>query len=138
MVCKQLWTTRKGKYADLGDFEMIKIPYNGNEYSMYSLVLRDTTSAYGTFNAVETLITNSLFDIRISKFKLQASTGRNPQNSGANSAAKIMYKTNFPKVSPNGYKFSNVFQVCNFVVNEEPTSASSGGTIIIIKGGGRP
>lgn len=171
MVCKQLCTTRKGKYADFGDFEMIEIPYKGNEYSMYIvlphsedglgkslvalnnkgitncmdyvsdttrtfhselLVQRDTTTAYGTFNVVDTLITDTLIDIRIPKFKLQASTGLNPQNSGANSAANIMYQTNLPKVSPNGYKLSNVFQVCNFEVNEESTSASSGGTIIVV------
>ena len=174
MVCKQLCATRKGKYANFGDFEMIEIPYKGNEYSMYIvlphsedslekslvalnnkgiincmdfvsdtnrtfhgeyLIQRDTTTAYGTFNVVDTLITDTLIDIRIPKFKLQASTGLNPQNSGTNSATKIMYQTNLPKVSPNGYKLSNVFQVCNFEVSEESTSASSGGTIIVITGG---
>ena len=99
------------------------------------LIQRDTTTAYGTFNVVDTLITDTLIDIRIPKFKLQASTGLNPQNSGTNSATKIMYQTNLPKVSPNGYKLSNVFQVCNFEVSEESTSASSGGTIIVITGG---
>lgn len=174
IVCKQLCTTRKGKYADFADFEMIEIPYKGNEYSMYIvlphsedglgkslaalnnkgiincmnyvsdttrtfhgeyLIQRDTTTAYGTFNVVDTLITDTLIDIRVPKFKLQASTGLNPQSSGANSAAKIMYQTNLPKVSPNGYKLSNVFQVCNFEVNEESTSASSGGTIIVVTEG---
>ncbi len=170
IVCKQLCTTRKGRYADFGDFEMIEIPYKGNDYSMYIvlphsegrltksldalnirgigncmdfvsdttrtfhgeyLIQRDTTTAYGTFSVVDTLITDTLIDIRIPKFKLQASTGLNPQSTGATLAAKLMYQTNLPKVSPNGYKLSNVFQVCNFEVNEESTSASSGGTIVV-------
>lgn len=174
IVCKQLCTTRKGRYADFGDFEMIEIPYKGNDYSMYIvlphsegrltkslsalnilgigncmdfvsdttrtfhgeyLIQRDTTTAYGTFNVVDTLITDTLIDIRIPKFKLQASTGLNPQSTGATFAAKLMYQTNLPKVSPNGYKLSNVFQVCNFEVNEESTSASSGGTIVVVTGG---
>lgn len=170
-ISKQLHITRKGKYADFGAFEMIEIPYKGNEYSMYIvlphledgltnslvalknqgivnsmdfvsdttrtfhgeyLVPRDTTTAYGTFNVVDTLIADTLIDIRIPKFRLQASTGLNPQNIGASSATKLMYQTNLPKVSPNGYKLSNVFQVCNFEVNEESASASSGGTIVAL------
>lgn len=172
-ISKQLRITRKGKYANFGDFEMIEIPYKGNEYSMYIvlphledglanslvalrkqgivysmdfvsdttrtfhgeyLIQRDTTTAYGTFNVVDTLITDTLIDIRIPKFRLQASTGLNPQNTGASSATKLMYQTNLPKVSPNGYKLSNVFQICNFEINEESTSASSGGTIVVVTG----
>lgn len=170
-VCKQLCITRKGKYANFGDFEMIEIPYKGNEYSMYIvlphsedgltkslvalnnkgfvksmgvvsdttrtfhgeyLIQRDTTTIFGTFNVVDTLITDTLIDIRIPKFRLQASIGLNPQNKEASSATKILYQTNLPKVSPNGYKLGNVFQVCNFEVNEESTSASSGGTIVAL------
>ena len=93
---------------------------------------RDTTTNYGTYTVVDTLITDTIFDIRIPKFKLCSSTGLNPQNLAGNSAAKLMYQTNLPKVSPNGYYLSNVFQSCSFEMNELSTSASSDGSITII------
>ena len=95
------------------------------------LIPRDTTTSYGTYTVVDTLITDTIFDIRIPKFKLCASTGLNPKNLAGNSATKLMYQTNLPKVSPNGYSLSNVFQSCSFEINEQSTSASSDGSITI-------
>lgn len=96
------------------------------------LIPRDTTTNYGTYTVVDTLITDTIFDIRIPKFKLCASTGLNPKNMAGNSATKLMYQTNLPKVSPNGYSLSNVFQSCSFEINEHSTSASSDGSITVI------
>ena len=95
------------------------------------LIPRDTITNYGTYTVVDTLITDTIFDIRIPKFKLCALTGLNPKNMAGNSAAKLMYQANLPKVSPNGYSLSNVFQSCSFEINEQSTSASSDGSITI-------
>ena len=96
------------------------------------LIPRDTITNYGTYTVVDTLITDTIFDIRIPKFKLCSSTGLNPKNIAGNSATKLMYQTNLPKVSPNGYSLSNVFQSCCFEINEQSTSASSDGSITVI------
>lgn len=96
------------------------------------LIPRDTITNYGSYTVVDTLITDTIFDIRIPKFKLCASTGLNPKNIVGNSATKLMYQTNLPKVSPNGYSLSNVFQSCSFEINELSTSASSDGFITVI------
>ena len=94
------------------------------------LISRDTTTLHGTYTVVDTLITDTVFDVRIPKFKLCASTGLNPRNVAGNAATRLMYQTNLPKVSPNGYSLSNVFQSCSFEVNEQSTSASSEGLIM--------
>lgn len=98
--------------------------YHGEYY-----IPRDTTTILGTFTVVDTLITDTIFDIRIPKFKLCASTELNPKNLAGNAAAKLIYQTNLPKVSPNGYSLSNVFQSCSLEINEQSTSASSTGSI---------
>jgi len=94
-------------------------------------IQRDTTTSNGTFTVVDTLITDTIFDIRIPKFKLCTSTGLNPNNIAGNSSTKLMFQTNLPKISPNGYMLSNVFQSCSLEINEQSTSASSGGSIIV-------
>ena len=96
------------------------------------LIPRDTITNYGIYTVVDTIIADTIFDIRIPKFKLCSSTGLNPKNIAGNSATKLMYQTNLPKVSPNGYSLSNVFQSCSFEINEQSTSASSHGSIVVM------
>lgn len=96
------------------------------------LIPRDTTTNYGSYTVVDTLITDTIFDIRIPKFKLCTSIELNPKNLVGNSATQLMYQTNLPKVSPNGYSLSNVFQSCFFEITEQATAASSDGSIRVV------
>lgn len=101
--------------------------YHGEYY-----ITRDTTTSFGTFSVVDTLITDTIFDIRIPKFKLCSSIGLNSKRTGSKSATELLYQTNLPKVSPNGFKLSNVFQSCSFELNENNTTASSNDSLNVI------
>ena len=93
------------------------------------LINRDTVTVHGTYVVVDTLISDTVFNVAIPVFKLCTATGLNPNSTIGKSATKSMYKTYMTKVSPNGFKLGNVFQACEFEVNENGTSASSSGSI---------
>ena len=93
------------------------------------LINRDSVTSHGTYAVVDTLISDTVFNVSIPIFKLCSAMGLNPNSTKGISATKSMYKTNMTKVSPNGFKLGNVFQACDFEINENGTSASSSGSI---------
>lgn len=93
---------------------------------------RDTTTSYGTYTVVDTLLSDTVFSIRIPKFKIRSTTALNPTNGRGTASAKLLYQTNLPKVSPNGFKLSNVFQSCYLEVNEKGTTATSTDSVKVV------
>lgn len=89
------------------------------------LIKRDTVVYEQTYEVVDTLITDTIFDIRLPKVKLCSSTPLNQQNTSVSSNTKQMFQTNLPKVSPNGFTLGNVYQSCSFELDEKSTTAES-------------
>lgn len=85
-----------------------------------------------TVTVTDTLITDTIFNIRIPMFSLCSSTSLNPAGKNISSAVKRMYQTNLPKVAPAGFKLSDVFQSCRFEVNKEGTKASSQDSLAVV------
>lgn len=89
------------------------------------LINRDTVVYGKKYTVVDTLISDTIFDIRIPKVKINTSTTLNSQDE----AIAPMYKTNLPKVSPRGFVLGDVIQACSFEIDENSTSATGDGVV---------
>ena len=91
---------------------------------------RDTIVNNHKYTVVDTLILDTIFDVRLPRVKICNSTPLNPQNAKIANSTKIMYQTNLPRVSPKGFTLSNIYQSCKFEINENNTLADAEGAII--------
>ena len=98
-----------------------------NRYHLEELterkIQRRFLTLYGDTTVIDTLISDTVIDIRIPKFNFNATFELNPQNVKYD-LNKNLYQTNLPGVSPNGFVIGNILQSFKIEIDEDNTSAS--------------
>ncbi|MBQ7443571.1 MAG: hypothetical protein IJS59_06860 [Bacteroidaceae bacterium] len=86
-----------------------------------------------TITVTDTLISDTVFDIRLPKFDVTTTTSLSPTGTNAATATKRMYQTNLPKVAPSGFHLTNVFQTCRISIDENGTTAMSRDSLAVLE-----
>lgn len=85
-----------------------------------------------TITVTDTLVSDTVFDVRLPKFDITTTTSLSTTGAKADKATKRMYQTNLPKVAPSGFHLSNVFQTCRISIDEYGTTAQSRDSLAVV------
>lgn len=131
-ACEMLRSTRNARYASFSSFDVLEIPYEGDDYSMYIVYPHERNrleqslqelSALGFDNCIE-LMHDELVDILFPKFEFQHVMDLNPQSGSVKADIKNVYQTKLPKVSPDNFSLSDIYQACHIDINEKGISVT--------------
>ena len=135
---KVLTSTRNAKYAQYQNFDILEIPYESDDYSLYIVYPHEADmldqsleelSRMGFVNCINSMKDEKV-NIRIPKFKCEGLTDLNPNGKTAKAEISNMYQTKLPKVSPSNFSLSDVYQACSMEINQEGMSVTVESTAV--------
>lgn len=127
---QMLESTRYARYASFKYFDMLEIPYEGDDYCLYVVyphdedMLDESLMELGNIGFVKCVdsMKEEYVRIRIPRFSNESLVSLNPQAGMANNSASSMFQTKLPKVSPANFSLNDVYQACKMEINQEGMS----------------
>lgn len=129
---RMLISSRYAKYASYKNFDILEIPYEGDDYSLYivypheSNLLEQSLNELGEVGFAKCIgsMESELVSIRFPRFKCETLINLNQSRDSRQAESSIMFKTKLPKISPSNFALSDMYQACSIELNQEGMSVS--------------